>query len=451
MKEQLIETLDYILQSDTSIKHHIDKIAEIRESLIPLLTDIEQLELSYKIKNRVQREANEGLDKLGGTGAIFGATGIGKSKIVIDRIVRQVGTTSIGAYKEKEHYIVVPTVKLRDTTWKEEFEKWNYSDIYKNYIRTICYDSLHTLVGLKNITVYLDEGHNITEAHVSFFEVNKIDHIILLTATKPRSDAKKEILRKLCPYIAFELDTDEAVKLGIIAPYEITVVTAPLNNKDLTIKAGNKTKSWMQTEAAAYEYATSKIKSVKGTPFDLIRRRTLLSNLKSKLDAAQKVLDLIPINLRTLIFCGSIEQAITVCPYRYYSRPSISKKDKPETIAKKERLIENWPGNSDLIAFKAEVCTRMSCVEALNEGENIENLDLAVMVQIDSNPQNFIQRMGRNLRFRPGHIGKIIIIGADGTEDMRWISKATFGLVKDNIRYITLADILEGKQQLFIN
>jgi superfamily II DNA or RNA helicase len=64
--------------------------------------------------------------------------------------------------------------------------------------------------------------------------------------------------------------------------------------------------------------------------------------------------------------------------------------------------------------FKSEKVNRLSCVKAINEGHNFPGIDSGVIVQINSKEKDLIQRLGRLLRFRPGHEGHLYIVVIKG-------------------------------------
>lgn len=420
MKQELLQILDYVLESSTSIKLHVDKIFELRSSLDSLLTDEEKIEITNRIKSRVQREAIEAIDARNGFGAVFVSTGSGKSKIGVtltERVVDQ----NYQSTSPDTVLIVVPTEKLRDTNWPDEFNKWGKGHLITSNLVMCCYASLNKFVGRTFGLVILDEGHNTTESNSEFFDHNIVKSCVLLTATKPRDKIKQEILRRLNLIAAYELSTDDSVKLGLIAPYQITVVTMYLDNVNKNVQKTSKDKE-LVTEKVRYNILSAACSKIKNK-FIYLTRMRFIYNLKSKTEAARYILDeVIPYGLKTIIFCGSIDQAENLCAYYYHSK-----------------------SNDDYFnRFKEGSINRMSCVNAVNEGHNIENLDCGFVVQLNSNDLHFIQRMGRSLRYRPGHIGRIIVLCVIDTVDKEWVNKALSSLDKDNINFIELARLKMG-------
>lgn len=450
MKQELLSSIEEILSSSTSIKNHIDRVYELRTKLSDLLTDDERVQLVSRIKARVQTEAEQAFVNAGAWGAIFAATGTGKSKIAIDyshKLVSRVNTAKI--------LLSVPTEKLRDETWHDEFVKWGMGNIWNFNVEKTCYASLHKYEGQVFDFVILDEGHNITELNSTFFEKNTVRSIMLLTATKPRDLIKRDILRELNISPVYELSLDESVKLGLIAPYDITVVTMHLDSTDKYIRAGRKDKPFMTTEKANYGYLSARLSAMPNR-MGFIDRMRFIYNLRSKTQAAKWLLEnVIPKDSRTLIFCGSKAQANEVCEHRFYSRPTPPKKLKenatPAKIAKYEReyqeyqvALKEYQGDESYDLFMKMLIPRMSCVNALNEGQNIPDLDIGFVVQLNSNELHLIQRIGRLLRYRPNHIGKIIILCVIDSIDKEWVKKATANLDFANTRVVELSHLKMG-------
>lgn len=447
-KEELLLQLSTILL-EPYIKLHIDKIAEIRLALLDYTTDVEELNISNKIREKIQDEAEEAWNRAGRRGAILIATGVGKTKIAINIIGKL-----IQSHLLTQTVISVPTEKLRDEGWRDEFIKWNYHTLIDSVsIYKTCYASLNRIKNWTiNLTI-LDEGHNITEENSEYFNNNEINDILVLTATRPTDQRKIDIFRKLGIQPVYELKLDEAVKLGIVAPYDITVIEIPLNETEKYIKVTKKA-TILKTEKEAYNYYT-RMTIVSKNPFSRINRMRFIYDCNSKGYAAKRLLDYkIPKDLRKIIFCGSKAQAISISPYRFFSKPTI----KPNEVVKDSQkyaqykyLMDNYQGSDSLNKFVSGEIDEIACVTALNEGHNLGQIDIALVVQLNSKQLHTIQRIGRILRYYVGHVGKIIILVLKNTIDEEWCEKALRGLDRSKIRRISLEDIRTGKEQLFIN
>jgi superfamily II DNA or RNA helicase len=442
-KEKLLLELSIILEGKETIKYHTEKIGKIREELYDLTTDEEELTITSRIKNKIQQEALQAWIAAGRKGAVYIATGVGKTKIAIDAMDSYIdGIPKV--------LVAVPTERLRDIGWKEEFVKWNSPvyDIMKE-IETICYASLDGVEGNSYDLVVLDEAHNITPANASLFSKNKTKDILVLTATEPEDMVKRDLIRNLGVKTVYTLDLDQAVMMGIASPYNITIITMPLDNSEKYVKSGRKDAYFYQTELQKYLYLTKMTQNT-NSKRERIQRMQFIHKAKYKSLAAISLLETIPEHLKTLIFCSNKRQAIQVCQKRFFSKPSLTPKNKlnPEKVAEHEYLMSGYSGSVDIAEWVEADRGQMSCVEALNEGVNLGKIDIAFIVQLNSKRLHFIQRVGRILRYYRNHTGEIIIMTYENTVDLEWANKAIRGLNLRKIRYVQYQDILSGKEKL---
>lgn len=464
-KEELLGKLNFWINGAWNLHYYIEIIHDLRKQLKDKLTPEENLDITNRIKNWFQRDANKAIDSNNGSGLVIAGTGSGKSKIAIDRISKIFNNyfSDMGNmfHPNPRVLLIVPTEKLRDEGWKNEFKKWGYEPIW-GFIKAICYASLITnYINTNWDLVILDEAHNITEANSIFFKQNSIKNVVALTATEPRDRQKIKILESIGCKKVYELTLDQSIKLGIVAPYNITIVTMNLDSKDKYIKAGSKDKPFMTTEVKQYEYMT-RLDLSNPSKWNKINRYKFFSNCKTKTEAALKILEhLIPEDKRTLIFCGSKDQANKVCLFRYYSKPIKPKKvTTPELITNKDieknlqykQQIKEYQGDSSLKMFLNGEINRLSCVEALDEGHNLGgDLDCAFILQLNSNPLNMVQEMGRVLRWREGYTGKIIILTIKDTVDLEWTNKALRELNSSKIEMLELEKIRLRQETIKFN
>lgn len=371
-------------------------------------------------REKIQKEALDAVLVNGGSGVLCLATGAGKSKIAIDY-------AKLFYESMKKNFrclLVVPTEKLRDENWKDEFDKWKGKVIYHVSVERTCYASLNKLKHKEYDLVILDECHRLTENNVKFFKQNTVHNILGLTATYPKDEIKQLLMKDLKLDIVYTLTLDNAIEQGIVAPYKIKVVELFLDDKEKYIKAGSQTKSFMTTEYGQYQYMSNVIQKImySGKPAPkwlFLKRMQMIYNLKSKTEIAKKIIANLPEDDRTLIFCGSIDQANQLCENQFHSKTD----------------------DTAFNAFCNEEINRLSCVNALNEGHNIPNVDSAVIVQLNSQELNTVQRIGRCIRYRPGHEAIIYILSVVQTQDEKWVAKALDSFDKDNIEYINAKNL----------
>jgi len=318
-------------------------------------------------KNALQKEALLALHNKSGTLAM--CTGSGKSRVGILALKKE-------DHKNAKFAIIVPTEKLRDENWKNEFVKWKEEGLFRKCDR-FCYASIAKVKDQTYDCVILDEAHRITENNISFFNNNTVKRVIGLTATPPEDAEKHAMLSGIAP-IVFEYTLKQGVEDGVVAPYTIDVIELRLNNKEKTIEAGPKKNRYMVTERKKYEMLTSLINNLrrqgKDATFATLARARFLYDLPSKTKLAKYMLDhIIPKTDRTLIFCGSIKQADELCENSFHSKTT----------------------DDDLKRFIEKKINRLSCVQALNEGHNLPDVDSALIVQLNSRQKDLIQRVNK--------------------------------------------------------
>lgn len=382
------------------------------------------------VKDKVQKEALTASKKEKNSLVVI-ATGGGKSKIGID-YAKEI----IEEKPDARILIVVPTEKLRDVNWHEEFKQWGAESIWNNNVVRSCYVSIAKIDTEEFDLVILDEAHNITVANSIFFSKNKVNRCIALTATLPEDREKLNILDALGFKKTYTLSLDKAVEMGLVSPYTIRVIELRLNDTDKNVVSGTKAKPFMQTERAKYNYISGMVQKLmfQGTvaskntlKFKLLERMRFIYNLKTKTDAAKYLLEhVIPQDERTLIFSGSIAQADELCVNSFHS-----KKKKSDTT------FED---------FKASKINRMSCVNSVNEGQNIPLLDNGLVVQLNSKKLNLVQRVGRIVRFREGHKANIYILSVIDTQDEKWVNKALSEFDKECIVRHRFENIVNGSE-----
>ena len=416
MTKYFRELQDLFQNQPYSILNYIDKVEAIRANITEPLAITEFVN---KVREKVQNEAIQAVVNNNG-GMVAMATGSGKSRVAVELAKYY--------FKPEDDFhaaLLVPTEKLRDENWKEEFEKWEARNIWKHTER-LCYASASKIGGNEYPIAILDEGHNITELASEFFLDNNVERTVLLTATPPNDPIKLDILRRLGIKLVYELTLDQAVRLGFVAPYKITVITVPLDNVTKNIPGGNKANPFMTTEAACYAYWNKRVQACFGdqTPqgkakmkFAILGRMQFIYKIPSKTQVIKFLLDkVIPKEDRTIIFCGNIEQAEQVCPTFYHS--------KSDSVA--------------YDAFKNESINRLSCVKAVNEGHNFPGVDSGIIGQLNSKEKDLVQRIGRLIRFRPGHEAHLYIVVSEGTQDEKWLETATENLDQSKIEYIRI-------------
>ena len=72
------------------------------------------------------------------------------------------------------------------------------------------------------------------------------------------------------------------------------------------------------------------------------------------------------------------------------------------------------------------------------EGHNFPGIDSGIIGQLNSKEKDLVQRIGRLIRFRPGHEAHLYIVVSEGTQDEKWLETAIENLDKSKIEYVRI-------------
>lgn len=357
----------------------------------------------YQAKARIQEIATETWKKFNSWGFLCMATGTGKSKIFIDQVKEIAAVDS-----ECVFVLVVPTRKLRDKNWKEEFEKWGAIDLWENRVKRVCYTSLKKLKNLNVGLICLDEGHRLTDKQSIFFENNFIKRCLALTATMPGEKGindmnKQMIFRNLGLKILFEYNLLQAVRDKVVADFDIYLIKLKLDTKNPYIyKSGF---GGNLTEQAYYDKLSSKLflselNSSSGSNFLRNERASFIKTLRSKTETVKNLKP--KIKGRFIYFFGRKEQAGLVMGNNVFHSSS---------------------GDSAFNKFVEGEIDELGAIDGLNEGHTLPNVDGIFIVHMGTKLRDFIQRLGRAIRFRENFKAKCYITAVEGTIDYVWTIK----------------------------
>ena len=338
---------------------------------------------------------------------------VGKSKICISLLKRE---------KVKKVLWVTPSTKLRDEDIPNEFIKWK-AKVLLNNADIICYASLEEYKGNYDVIV-LDEYQYITESNSQPLLNGRIKYkrIIGLSGTHPKHIEKQDILDKLNLKILVKVRIDEAAEKGLIADYNINIVTCETNNVIKNIKAGNKEKTWMQTEREAYNYLSKNIFE----PFFVIKRMRFIYDSLTKEMVAKRLIS--SLNGRKMVFCASIKQAERLGNGNTYH----SKRN-----------------NVSLQKFINKEIDDLYCVNSGGVGFTYEGVDDFIIIQANSDKKGeTTQKLARSLLNQEnGYKGRIWFICLVDTKDRDWLKEALQDFDETKIKVIKSNELENGIKQ----
>lgn len=372
--------------------------------------------MTNKEKSELQKQVVEATEP-GQSGRWLLAPRSGKSKTVIDLIKRD---------KPESILWVTPSAKLADEDIPSEFNTWKAKRFIKK-LTTVTWMSLSKLEGHFDLII-LDEEQYMTENNYKglFNKTLTYNVLISMTGTPTKHEDKIQLYKNLGLKPIFELTINNAVNIGLLSNYSIKVLEVDLG-REKNIEAGNKTKRFMTTEEAQYNYLSKVVKQAmfqkrKDAQFRILARMRAIKNSLSKLNATKTLLS--KIDGRILIFSGSIKQAEELCEHTYHSKTN----------------------NSDLKAFQAGEVDRISMVNAGGTGFTYKELDHLVMVQADSDKNGLTsQKIARTLLKQKEYNATVWIICLIGTQDEKWVESALSNFDKSKVEYIRFKNFNNGK------
>ena len=365
--------------------------------------------------------------------AIQAATGVGKSKLALDLC-----KDMIEPGEQPPTVLIVVAEVAHIQNWKDEIAKWSYV----GPVSIVCYASLKKYRNTVWDVIIFDEAHHLgSELRLDIFSTITANHMLFLSAT-----LKQSLLDTLgfhCgPIKVIKMGLQDAFNADILPEPKIILVPLKLDNthyNELIIEEwGKKDKQkvaecqWCErrrffrdkkripngrllihcTQQQKYDYYCEQFEYYKKrymcTRNEAIKNKWLQWGSKRKtylgLIKTAVVIDLLTKvhNKRFICFCTNIEQA----EFLGSSFAVHSKKKECQTI---------------IDAFNNKAINKLFAVGMLQEGVNLTDIEVGIIVQLDGEERSFIQRFGRTLR-SDSPVQYIIYV--KGTRDEEYLKNA---------------------------
>lgn len=390
----------------------------------------------------------------GGNLALQWATGVGKSRVATKAVM-----DLFDQYGEGFSALVVVAEDAHKENWREEFRKSLNPLVYDwimPHVQIICYASLKNWRGTEWDLIVFDEAHHLqSDLRKDILGSLSSPRVLALSAT-----LKEDVLTALTQCFGrFKVDRislQDAIDKGFLPEPKIVCIPLELRRFDrtetieidlTTAKSGNRgtirdlwSNRWKYlrnrksftgyvlqfscTQKEKYEYINEQFEYWKNQFFrnqGNIRlknkwlqwgsvRKRFLGELKTR-EASELCESLNEQGKRFICFCSSISQA------------EILGKDNCIHSKKKEtaKVIEEFNrGERDSIY----------AVGMLQEGQNLNNIQAGIIVQLDGEERGFIQKFGRSLR---ADDPVQYIFYYRGTRDEEYLQKALEGINEDYI------------------
>lgn len=320
-------------------------------------------------KDKIQQEILQSIKENNFNGTIIALTGIGKARVMVE---------VIKMLKPKNVLYLCDNKVLRDKTFNEQVRRWGGAE-FLGRITLACYQTAFKWENREYDLILADEADfAISPKYIRALSI-PATYKLLFTGTM--SDDKLRIVTKFSPVI-HTVSVKEAENRQAINKMAVTIVTfrlSPLENyKYLEI---NKTFKNLLSQPNSRGVQLS-LKSLQ------LRRKLFLSSLESLKSATRRLmasLEQDP-NSKTLIFCGTVEQAKATCKWSYHGE---SKDD------------------SNLDKFDKGIIRFLAVVDKINRGVNINGVNNIIFSPPPRSKTKLMQQSGRGRRLHSSQTTRV--------------------------------------------
>ena len=356
-------------------------------------------------------------------GVVVLPTGAGKTIIALE-IIRRLSVSTL---------VVVPTLALLEQ-WEERLSIFGdvgeFSGKKKELkpITVTTYDSAYInaeLLGDRFFFLIFDECHHLpSEAYRNIAQMSAAPYRLGLTVSPERADELHELLPDLIGGIIYEKSPEELVG-KFLAPYEVVKIHIPLSKeeKELYKTHYEVFKSYIESRKIRFRSLEDFQRIVMRTGSDenafkalraLEQARKIAFNSKKKIEKLRMILEKHR-GEKIIIFTRHNDLVYAIS--KKFLIPAITHKtDKAERreILKKFRKGE----------YKAIVSSQV-----LDEGIDVPDASVGVIISGTGSSREFIQRLGRILRPAPGKERAILYeLVSAGTSEVRVARRRKSGL-----------------------
>ena len=400
--------------------------------------------------------------KAGSKGTAEAVTGFGKTMLGVLAIaimnIRKPG---------KITHIIVPTAHLK-TQWEGIIKTFGLEDCEVFIINTY-------ITGSHTCTLLIaDEIHNYAApTFKQLFKVCSYSFILGLTATIERKDGKHVLLEHYAP-ILDKVTLAEARRDGYISDFIVFNLGIELSEQDRKTydkmhktfnamfarfnhdfnwamacsAAANKggptyctrhaySRGWKPSDGDAHFWSPKNVsKYAQQWSWAMRERKKFLHNAPSKIKVAKEILDKFGGKAITFSesvkFADQLTETLGKQARAYHSSLETvveNGKKKGKTVRKREALKLFNDGRSKVRVL----CT----ARALDEGFDVEDIEIAIVCSGTSTVRQNIQRIGRAVRFVPGKTAIVVNLYIKDSQDAKWLKKRTATTVNMiNIEYV---------------
>ena len=271
--------------------------------------------------------------------------------------------------------------------------------------------------------------HNASEKSISFLADNTFDAILGLTSTLEREDYRHELFKAYGLSVIHNLEYKEAISEKLLSSFDIINVAVSLNEEENKKNAGYS--KFIDENLEYYNYDIRTV--LRFLPTDrraqilqgcIQSRKKLLGMAERKIGAVARIMlmESAKESPKAVIFCEFIKSAeyiklqLDILGFKsgiYHSE-----------ITRQERtkVLED---------FRNGIVRVLISCKALEEGLDVPNANLGIIVGGSGVKRQIIQRLGRILRHLPGKTAKLYQTYVADSQDEKWMTKRTATVARE--------------------
>ena len=307
--------------------------------------------------------------------------------------------------------ISYPDDPIKDS-WITDFIKWGYTNQNITFVNT---SSLNKYTKEKYDLYIIDEVNRLSDGQLqSCYDIcNNSTYALGLSGTI-NADSKSLLATSLRMNVIVQYDTEQAIKDGILANYEISVHLTPLDNKLLSFK---NSKGKMISEKTRFDNITWVIDNNltgKAKMLKIFERTRLLNGSIAKFNKTKELLHTLE-DKRLLLFTGLQKAAESYnIPYHH-----------------------SGCKNTNLEDFKSNKIHKLALAEQGKIGVTYKNLDSIILTAFTGNDEMMSQVISRAILMDYGDkIADIHIICSTEEIELKKLKLALSMLDKNKIKYV---------------
>jgi len=383
-----------------------------------------------------QVEALEAWEVNGSRGIVEAVTGTGKTRLGLVAIERAVA--------EGNRAVVLVPGKELQKQWYGELRRWlpaarlgllgdgSQDDLRYLDVLVAIINSARTrrLAPPAGTLLVADECHHYASPQSVWALEDTYERRLGLTATLERWDRRETALIEYFGPVCFRIGYELALRDSVVAPFAVATVGVPMGiseeseYKKLSDQISDLIDVLVQdhgfpaspfhlfmaeVEAAAegpWSYAQGPARALKGKIFE---RKDLMANSPAKIDVAPQLLPAMRVAQRTLVFTESVWAAERIAEALVAQGLRAGAVHSQLHDRDRQRVFDQ---------FRAGTLDAVVAPRVLDEGVDVPEADLAIIVSASKTRRQMVQRMGRVLRRKEdGRLARFAVLYLCGTTE----------------------------------